>query len=85
MSFGSPLGIPKGFNDPQYQARGLFETVEVDGRPLRVPALPPFLSETPGRSEWAGPALGQHNEPVYRDLLGLDGARLETLRDQGII
>jgi len=34
--------------DPHFHARGLFQEVEIDGKPLKIPAIPPFLSATPG-------------------------------------
>ena len=34
--------------DPHYNARGMFETVEIDGEPLKIPAILPKLSETLG-------------------------------------
>ena len=40
--------------DEHFHARGLFEEVDVNGRPLKIPALIPKLSGTPGRSFAAG-------------------------------
>jgi crotonobetainyl-CoA:carnitine CoA-transferase CaiB-like acyl-CoA transferase len=57
--------------DPHFIARGLFEEVDVEGRPLKIPALVPRLSDTPGRTDWPGPEIGAFNEEVYGDLLGL--------------
>ena len=71
--------------DPHYQARGLFETVEVDGEPLKIPAILPRLEGTPGRTEWPGGAVGSHNEEVLGGLLGLSGEELATLRAEGVI
>ena len=71
--------------DAQFAARGLFERVEVGGRPLAVPATVPKLSRTPGGSEWAGPELGAHNREVLCGLLGLSEARLAELRAEGIV
>ena len=42
----------------------LFEEVDVDGAPLKIPAIVPRLSETPGRTDWPGPALGAHNDEI---------------------
>ncbi|MEM1203490.1 MAG: CaiB/BaiF CoA-transferase family protein [Acidobacteriota bacterium] len=72
-------------DDPQYQARGLFEEVEVGGRPMKLPAIVPKLTETPGRTEWPGPDLGAHTDEVFRELLGLDDGELHDLRSRGVI
>ena len=71
--------------DPQYQARGLFESVEIDGRPLRIPAIMPKLDATPGRTDWPGMAIGSHNDEVLRGILKLDDAQIERLRADGVI
>ena len=52
---------------------------------LKMQNVFPRLSATPGSIKWAGPALGQHNEEVYRELLGYDTADLERLKRDGII
>ena len=56
--------------DPHVNARGMIEHVPVGGRPLALPAIGPRLAETPGRTEWAGPALGAHTAEVLSDWLG---------------
>ena len=71
--------------DPQYNARGLFETVEVAGEPLKVPALIPKLDATPGATLWPGPELGAHNREIYVDVLGLDDEELRALASDGIV
>ena len=50
--------------DEHYQARGLFEEVDVSGNTLKIPALVPKLSETPGRTDWAGPEVGAFNDEI---------------------
>lgn len=71
--------------DPHYQARGMFEEVEVGGRPLKIPAMAPKLKGTPGRTDWPGPELGSHNREVFGGLLGLDAARIDQLVKDGVI
>lgn len=71
--------------DPQYQARGLFETVEVNGEPLKIPAILPRLADTPGRTDWPGPALGAHNQEILGELLGLGAAEIEQLKTDGVV
>ena len=86
-------GVPAGpiysvadmVEDPQYNARGLFETVEAGGGPLKIPALTPKLDRTPGATLWPGPELGAHNREVYVGALGLAEAELRSLEEDGIV
>ncbi len=71
--------------DPHYRARGMFEEVLVGDRPLKIPALVPKLSITPGATDWPGPALGAHTREVLGSLLGLSDAEIDGLADQGVI
>lgn len=71
--------------DPQYQARGLFEEVIVDGETLKIPAIIPRLADTPGRTDWPGAMLGAHNAEVYQDLLGMSAGELAELKAAGIV
>ncbi len=71
--------------DEHFRARGLFEEVEVNGRPLAIPALAPKLDATPGRTDWPGPTLGEHNREVYGDLLGYSAREIEALQSAGVI
>jgi crotonobetainyl-CoA:carnitine CoA-transferase CaiB-like acyl-CoA transferase len=68
-----------------FKARGLFEEVDVNGKPLKIPAMIPKLSETPGRTDWAGPEVGAFNEEVYGDLLGLSTEEISSLKEQGVL
>jgi crotonobetainyl-CoA:carnitine CoA-transferase CaiB-like acyl-CoA transferase len=45
----------------------------------------PRLSETPGRVRWTGPKLGQHNDEVFGDLLGMSEEELDGLRERRIV
>ena len=71
--------------DPHFNARGLFETVQVDGGPLKIPALVPRLSRTPGATRWPGGGLGDANQEILEGLLGLGQAELEELRAEAVI
>ncbi|HEX6989800.1 MAG TPA: CoA transferase [Bacillota bacterium] len=80
--------------DPHFQARGMLETHRVrfddgDGRVIerdvRFPGVVPKLERTPGRVQWLGPALGAHNDEVYRGLLGIGPERLARLQEKGVI
>ncbi|WP_461480869.1 CaiB/BaiF CoA transferase family protein [Porticoccus sp.] len=71
--------------DPHFNARGLYEQVEINGQPLKIPAMLPKLGNTPGETCWPGPEVGQHNDEVLGTLLGLDEEEQRQLRDEGII
>src|ERR1700754_5298888 len=73
-------------NDPQLQSRGMIadhwdERIE---RNVKGPGVVPVLSDTPGTIRSAGPARpGQHNDEIYRGLLGRKEAELKALREEG--
>jgi formyl-CoA transferase len=72
--------------DPQYAARKMFEQITMpDGRELKIPAIVPKLTATPGETRWPGPKLGAHNDDVYRGLLGLAQSELDSLKGAGVI
>jgi crotonobetainyl-CoA:carnitine CoA-transferase CaiB-like acyl-CoA transferase len=67
-------------------ARGTFPvTTDPDLGSVRVQAPTARLSATPGRIDYLGPALGAHNEAVYRGLLGLGETELSELHAHGTI
>lgn len=82
---GPIYNVADMFADPHFRARGLFERVEIDGRPLEIPALMPRLRDTPGATEWPGPAVGSHTEAVLGEVLGLGEAEVAALRTDGVI
>lgn len=72
-------------SDAQFQARRMFEqAVLPDGTPMKVPAVVPKLSATPGETRWLGPRLGEHTDDVLRGL-GYDDAAIRALRQEGVI
>jgi crotonobetainyl-CoA:carnitine CoA-transferase CaiB-like acyl-CoA transferase len=83
---GPVYSIEDIVQDPQYQAREVWETVEIEpGDTVKIPAVLPKLSLTPGGTDWVGPKLGAHNEEVYCGMLGMSPAELADLQEQGII
>ncbi len=82
---GSIYTVKDMVEDPHYRARGMFEEVEVGGRPLKIPAMTPKLSGTPGGTEWPGPPIGSHSVEVLKSILGKSDAEIEALRTHGTI
>ena len=57
--------------DEQYAAReNIVEVEDPDIGPFPMQNVVPRLSETPGEVRWTGPKLGQHNDEVYKEILG---------------
>ncbi len=50
-----------------------------------VPCSLPRLSETPGKINSLGPALGEHTDEVLEDLLGMSAREIKRLHDSRVI
>ncbi|MBA1193229.1 CoA transferase [Pseudomonas entomophila] len=73
------------FSDPQFLAREMFLPATLpDGKAFRMPGIVPKLSETPGSTEWVGPALGEHTGAVLADL-GFDDEAIRGLKARGVV
>ena len=81
---GPIYSVEDMMQDPHYQARGMFETVEINGEPLKIPAIMPKLSKTPGRTDWPGAKIGAHNQEILGELLGLSADELTQLSQDGV-
>lgn len=82
---GKIYSVRDMLDDPQFVARNMIEThTFTDGTPLKVPAISPKLSETPGTTLWLGPGLGQHNDEIL-GRLGYDGVQIARFRAEGVI
>ncbi|MFC4023611.1 CaiB/BaiF CoA transferase family protein [Oceanobacillus longus] len=87
-------GVPAGgiynaediANDIHYQMRDMIlQITDKKLGELHMPGIVPKLSETPGSVEWTGPELGEHNEEVYKGLLGYSEREYEELKAGGVI
>ena len=70
--------------DEHFKYRELFETVEINGEPLKIPAIMPKLQGTPGGTEWPGPDVGSHTDEILHSL-GLDDASISQLKLSGVV
>jgi len=88
--FGVPAGLiyraPDMLEDPHFQARDAIVSVpHPDFGELKMQNVAPKLSETPGCIRSPSPALGQHNDEIYRELLGLTDERYTELKAAKVI
>jgi len=82
---GKIYSVRDMMSDPQFLARSMFEQHAFkDGTPIKLPAITPKLSETPGETKWLGPALGEHNAEVLRSL-GYGEGEIAQLRNDKVI
>ena len=88
--FGVPAGqiyrAPEMLTDPHFAAREAIREVEhPDFGTLKMQNVAPKLSHTPGAIRSPSPQLGQHNDEVYRQLLGMAAERYARLKEQKVI
>ncbi len=82
---GPIYNVQDMFADPHFNERGMFEQVEINGKPLKIPAILPKLSNTPGRTDWPGGEVGSHTEEVLKNILFLSDEDIGKLRDGRVI
>ena len=87
---GVPAGniyrAPEMLEDAHFKARdAIVRVADHTFGEIAMQNVAPKLSETPGEIRHAAPLLGEHNDEIYRGLLGLDEAEMARLKDDGVI
>jgi len=84
---GPLLTIRELAEDPHFAGhRNMFPTMDQPGiGPFRVTAMPIKFSETEPKIQRGAPALGEHNEEVYGQLLGMTPEEVAALKEKGIV
>lgn len=90
QEFGVPAGLiyraPDMLKDPHFQARNAIVSVpHPDFGELKMQNVAPKLSETPGGVRSPSPQLGEHNDDVYLNLLGIAADRYQQLKHRKVI
>jgi formyl-CoA transferase len=89
-----PAGVPCGpinhlgqvFDDPQVRHRRMqVRAPHPAAGEVTMVANPMKFSATPIAHDTAPPTLGQHTREVLENVLGLDAARIDALRSEGVI
>jgi len=88
--YGVPAGLiyraPDMLEDPHFKARNaIIKTQHPHFGELHMQNVAPKLSTTPGTVRSPAPELGQHNEEIYLELLGMDRERYDGLRARKVI
>ena len=60
------------FNDP-------------DKGEVLIPGVFPRMARFPGRVEFLGATLGEFNQEIYGDFIGLSSDEISKLKDKGVI
>lgn len=72
--------------NPHYKARGLhIEWHDEQAGKVRGTGIVPTFSGTPGKVWRGSPMMGQDNQLVYRELLGLSAEEITNLQSEGIV
>ena len=85
---GVPAGVAQTgsdlWEDPQIKHRGFFHWLEhAECGPMPYSGLNFELSRTPGKLNWAAPTVGQHNEHVLKEIIGLSSDEVADLIASG--
>ena len=83
----SPIMSAKDMaGDPHYQARSMHvEWNDPAAGPVKGIGVVPKFSHTPGEIRRGAPKVGQDNQRIYGELLGLSAAELDSLRREKVI
>jgi crotonobetainyl-CoA:carnitine CoA-transferase CaiB-like acyl-CoA transferase len=86
VPFSLIFNVKEIVDDPHVRAREDIVTVDdpVIGA-VKMQGVYPRMSRTPGTVRCGAPRLGEHNDEVYRQLLGLSDEEMSALRAEGVI
>ena len=85
---GPLMELDEVSKDPHIQSENMLplSDLEVPGMAkIPIPGIQAKLSKTPGEIRSRAPRVGEHNDEVYKDLLGYSDAYLKELTDERLI
>lgn len=87
---GVPAGVAQSqadlWEDPQLEHRGFFQWLEhAECGPMPYDGLTYQLSKTPGTLRMPQALIGQHNEEILKEILGLDDDAISDLAISGVL
>ena len=86
IAAGPVLSHEALLSDPHLKERGYYTTLTREEVGTHAyPGVYAKLSKTPGEIKWPSPSLGEHNEYVLGELLGISQDEMLKLADENII
>lgn len=77
--------IDQVLEDPQLNSRGMFIEYTYGKAKAKLFGNPIKLSETPTDTSGKAPEIGENNEEIYREFLGLAPEQVAELKNKGIL
>ncbi len=85
VGFSPIYDVADIFNDPHFAARkALVSVPDSELGNVRMQAVTPVFSNSPGEVRYAGPSIGQHNNEVLTEL-GLSQDQIAKLTEDGVV
>ncbi len=84
---GGPVNDAKDVYESEHfrDREAIIEVADAELGPVAMQNVFPRLANAPGRVRSTGPGLGEHNDEVLGNLLGLDATAISALREKGVI
>lgn len=86
LPVGKVKNISEVFNDPHNDKRQVFHQIDhpVAGK-VKITNTPIKFSETPAVIHTAAPSLGEHNEEIFKNILGYSQQKIDELIKKKIV
>jgi crotonobetainyl-CoA:carnitine CoA-transferase CaiB-like acyl-CoA transferase len=83
---GAVMNAPEFMRDPHLEARGFFAELGGDHIAAALyPGLPVLIDGKRGDGWQRAPKLGEHNQEVLQQLLGLEAHEVQRLKEKGVL
>jgi len=80
------LSVEEILVDPHYAARGVIATIDHPRiGPIKMPSVLPKMTGTPPPPLRHAPLLGENTDEILITMLGMDKAKVDALRERGVI
>ncbi len=85
VPFGATNNLAEVVEHPQVKARGVMVKMNHPrAGKVQMVGVPMRLSKTPGSVRTPSPSIGEHNDEVLKEVLGMSQTRIEALRKDGV-